>query len=103
MDLETFILEVLKQTHNALKGYKEQTGYNFVVSNDRINLSEEGINGEITFDIALTQSSSQEGKAKAGLIVASVGIGGEGKLIKTDENVNRIKFTIRLTKIEEKK
>lgn len=100
MNLEEFIYESLNQIHTALNKYKKKSGYNFVVSNDRINLSGEGINGEIIFDIAVAQSSSKKGEGGGGLMVASVGLKGKGSLSETSENTSHIKFTVRLTKIE---
>ena len=100
MDLEEFIYESLNQIHSALKKYKDKSGYNFVVSNERIGLSAEGINGEITFDIAVSQSDTKEGEAKGELMVAKVGLEGKGSLKEANENTSRIKFTVRLTKIE---
>src|SRR3989344_2884699 len=103
MDLESFIFESLTQIQGALNKYKQNTGYQYVVSNDRIDVKDQGINGEITFDIALIQSSSQEGKGKGGLMVANFGVGGEGSLKSENENTSRIKFTVRLQKIENTK
>jgi len=109
MELQEFITEsitqIIKGTKDAQEKLKDlgviispQLSFTtFLNKRDDLSNSQSGNAIIIEFDIALSTSKSNEKTGKAGLVVASVGIGGHFKKSNTNNTISKIKFPIPIT------
>ncbi len=98
MELKEFVKASILETMAAI--HEAQVEWKASVGKGAINPAWEGTDQlykhvrEIEFDVAVTASSSQLGKANAGIKVMSLDIGAGGELGRQNSTVSRIKFVV---------
>ena len=98
MDLDTFIVETLRQIVKGVKEAQQHDDCKGALINP-VNARGGGATTQVAinpidFDVALTvsQENAKEGKASIGL--ACLGIGGQGKATTASSCVSRVKFSV---------
>lgn len=98
MDIQEFITETLKQITESVQENKSTLNSNSLQSHEKLKikdfpLTKGGFVTSVDFDMAVTESSSQDGGAK--LTIAGIGSLGGDKAA-SSQTVSRIKFTVPL-------
>jgi hypothetical protein len=101
MDLKTFVAETLCQIQEGVREAIERTssGDPRLVGAINPHFGEhaeklEKIVEKVSFDVAVTVSTSGQGEAKAGLEVLGIGLSGKGQVAKENSAVSRIQFVV---------
>jgi hypothetical protein len=106
MELHEFVTETLAQIVTGVSDAQERckgtgarinpasrhtgTGYRLMAGSGGASLD------EVEFDIALTKTEGTAAKGGIGVLLGSVGIGGQAKSERSDRLANRIKFKVPL-------
>lgn len=108
MDLKEFIKETIVGIVEASRELQERFEKDGVIINPPVSLKERDLYEHedtrhryrrvetIEFDVAVTASSESSGGGKAGLKVLSFEAGGEGRHLRQNEQVSRVKFSLPL-------
>jgi hypothetical protein len=87
MELDEFVRRTIEQVISGVgEACKHAKANGAEISGDSLT--------PIEFDVAVTTTEGSESKANAGIKVAWIGIGGEGKSEVTSSSVSRIKFSV---------
>jgi hypothetical protein len=105
MKLQEFVCETLKE---VIAGVKEAQTY-AASAGAKVNPEQDRPKGktgyvidssvpvqEVDFDIAVTSADTTETQAGAGVFVAALGIGAQGKSDTSISSINRIRFSVPL-------
>ena len=110
MELQEFVDSTITQIINGIKSAQEKNkntgarinppsppkGFTNKILQNNLLVSGDKIHTSVDFDVAIIGSEDKTGKGKAGLLVASIGLGGEFKYDKSNSIINRVKFSVLL-------
>ena len=104
MDLHEFVKETIVQISKGIEDARTEL-VDADISINPVGIKLDGNSHNLTthqhktvsiveYDVAITTEQKEETEGRAGLLVASIGIGGKLKMDEFQNNISRIKFSI---------